>query len=88
LSGSQHNYERSCPVNNADKCVNDGMTAFQVSTGGIDTRPFISKPKYIAKRFSDTRGFLRLTLHGDGSFDWNFVPTTGSSKDSGTRSAP
>lgn len=88
LSGSQHNYERSCPVNNADKCVNDGMTAFQVSTGGIDTRPFISKPKYIAKRFSDTRGFLRLTLHGDGSFDWNFVPTAGSSKDSGARSAP
>lgn len=63
------------------------MTAFQVSTGGLDTRPFISKPKYIAKRFSDTRGFIRLTLHGDGSFDWNFVPTTGSSTNSGNRSA-
>jgi len=88
LSGSQHNYERTCPVNDADKCVDDGMTAFQVSTGGIDTRPFTSKPKYIAKRFSDTRGFLRLTLHDDGSFDWNFVATTGSSTDSGTRAAP
>jgi acid phosphatase type 7 len=88
LSGSQHNYERTCPVDNADKCVDDGMTAFQVSTGGIDPRPFTSKPKYIQKRFNDTRGFLRLTLHGDGSFDWNFVPTTGSSTDSGTRSAP
>ena len=88
LSGSQHNYERSCPVNNADKCVDDGMTAFQVSTGGIDTRPFTSKPKYIAKRFSDTRGFLRLTLHDDGSFEWNFVATAGPGKDSGKRSAP
>lgn len=88
LSGSQHNYERSCPVNNADKCVADGMTAFQVSTGGVDLRPFTSSPRYIEKRFSDTHGFLRLTLHGDGSFDWNFVPTTGSSTDSGTRSAP
>jgi hypothetical protein len=88
LSGSQHNYERSCPVNNADKCVDDGMTAFQVSTGGTELRPFTSKPRYIEKRFSDTHGFLRLTLHGDGSFDWNFVATTGDGKDSGTRSAP
>ncbi|MDE8587075.1 hypothetical protein [Arthrobacter sp. NQ4] len=88
LSGSQHNYERSCPVNKADKCVDEGMTAFQVSTGGIDLRPFTSSPTYIAKRFSDTHGFLRLTLHADGSFDWNFVATTGSGEDSGTRSAP
>ncbi|WP_240721449.1 metallophosphoesterase [Pseudarthrobacter sp. NamE5] len=87
LSGSQHNYERSCPVNNADRCVRDGMTAFQVSTGGIDLRPFTSKPRYIEERFSDTHGFLRLTLRHDGSFDWNFVATTGDGTDSGTRSA-
>jgi len=88
LSGSQHNYERSCPVDNADQCVSDGMTAFQVSTGGIGLRPFTSSPPYIEKRFSDTHGFLRLTLRDDGSFDWAFVPTTGSSTDAGTRSAP
>lgn len=87
LSGSQHNYERSCPVNNADQCVSDGMTAFQVSTGGIGLRQFTSTPPYIEKRFSDTHGFLRLTLHPDGSFDWNFVPTSGTSTDSGTRAA-
>jgi hypothetical protein len=88
LSGSQHNYERSCPVNNDDECVRNGMTAFQVSTGGIGLRPFTSNPSYIEKRFSDTHGFLRLTLKDDGSFDWRFVPTSGSSRDSGTRSAP
>ncbi|RJU00293.1 hypothetical protein D6T65_13100 [Arthrobacter frigidicola] len=88
LSGSQHNYERSCPVNNDDECVRGGMTAFQVSTGGIDLRPFTSSPSYIEKRFSDTHGFLRLTLRDDGSFDWKFVPTSGPSRDSGTRSAP
>jgi hypothetical protein len=88
LSGSQHNYERSCPVNNADKCVPDGMTAFQVSTGGADLRSFTSRPRYIEKRFSDTHGFLRLTLRHDGSFDWNFVPTTGQGTDSGTRAKP
>lgn len=88
LSGSQHNYERSCPVNNDDECVPDGITAFQVSTGGIGLRSFTSSPKYIVKRFSDTHGFLRLTLRPDGSFDWRFVPTTGSSTDSGSRPAP
>jgi hypothetical protein len=88
LSGSQHNYERSCPVNNADQCVSDGITAFQVSTGGIGLRSFISNPSYIVKRFNDTHGFLRMTLRDNGSFDWNFVPTSGSSKDSGTRPAP
>ena len=88
LSGSQHNYERSCPVNNADQCVPDGMTAFQVSTGGISLRPFTSNPWYISKRFSDTHGFLRLTLRDNGSFDWRFVPTSGFGTDVGWRGAP
>ncbi|RAM38593.1 hypothetical protein DBZ45_03805 [Arthrobacter globiformis] len=90
LSGSQHNYERSCPVNNEDQCVSDGMTAFQVSTGGVTLRPFTSSPSFIVKRFDQTHGFLRMTLKDDGSFSWNFVRTSGSGKgtDAGTRPAP
>jgi hypothetical protein len=88
LSGSQHNYERSCPVNNKDQCVRDGITAFQDSTVGIGLRPFTSSPSYIVKRFSNTHGFLRMTLRDNGSFTWNFVPTTGSGTDAGTRAAP
>lgn len=88
LSGSQHNYERSCPVNNADQCVTDGMTAFQVSTGGIGLRTFTSNPAYIVKKFSDTWGHLVLTLNNDGSFGWEFVPVAGGMQtDSGTRAA-
>jgi len=87
LSGSQHNYERSCPVNNADECVEDGMTAFQVSTGGVRLRRFASKPSYIAERFSDTHGWLKLTLKADGSFDWQFQPVDGTGSDSGSRAA-
>ena len=88
LSGSQHNYERSCPVDNADRCVPDGMTAFQVSTGGIGLREFTSRPDYIAERFSDTWGFLELTLRADGSFAWEFRPTSGEMQaDSGARPA-
>ena len=85
LSGSQHNYERSCPVDNADRCVPDGMTAFQVSTGGMALRPFTSAPAYIDTRFADTHGYLELTLKQDGTFAWRFVPVVGTSTDSGRR---
>jgi hypothetical protein len=85
LSGSQHNYERSCPVDNADRCVPDGMTAFQVSTGGMGLRPFTSTPAYIDTRFADTHGYLELTLKQDGTFAWEFVPVVGTSTDSGSR---
>ncbi len=92
LSGSQHNYERSCPVTKDDICVADsdpnGMTAFQVSTGGIGLRSFTSSPSYIVKRFSDTWGWLKLSLYPDGSFSWEFNPVQGSSTDSGSRPAP
>jgi hypothetical protein len=88
LSGSQHNYERSCPVDNADRCVPDGMIAFQVSTGGVALREFTSRPDYIVERFSDTWGFLVLTLRTDGSFTWEFRPTSGAMQtDSGTQDA-
>jgi hypothetical protein len=90
LSGSQHNYERSCPVLADDTCTPDagpGTTAFQVSTGGIGLREFTSSPSYIAERFSDTHGWLRLTLHDDGSFEWRFMPVSGHSTDSGRRPA-
>jgi len=90
LSGSQHNYERSCPVRADDSCTaatGTGTTAFQVSTGGIGLRSFRSSPDYIVKRFSDTHGWLKLTLHSDGSFDWQFKPVAGPGTDSGSRPA-
>jgi hypothetical protein len=87
FSGSQHNYERSCPVNNADQCVADGMQQFQVSTGGIGLRDFTDSPAYIEKRFTGTWGHLRMSLKSDGSYSWNFVPTSGNmaNTDSGSR---
>ncbi|MDQ0678709.1 hypothetical protein QFZ30_002091 [Arthrobacter pascens] len=86
LSGSQHNYERTCPVNNADQCVPDGMQQFQVSTGGIVLRSFISDPAYVQKKFSDTWGHLRMSLKADGSYTWEFRPVHGGMQtDSGSR---
>ena len=91
LSGSQHNYERSCPVLADDTCTSEsgtGTTAFQVSTGGIGLREFTSSPEYIVKRFSDTHGWLKLTLEDDGGFAWQFMPVAGPSTDTGSRPAP
>jgi hypothetical protein len=64
------------------------MQQFQVSTGGIGLRGYSSStwPSFIQQRFSDTWGHLRITLNNDGSYAWNFVPTSGAMKtDSGTR---
>jgi len=88
LSGSQHNYERSCPVDNRDSCVVDGMTAFQVSTGGVPLREFTSDPPFIVKRFSDTHGWLELILQADGSFSWVYHSVDGPGADTGSRPAP
>ncbi|HSN37075.1 MAG TPA: family 16 glycosylhydrolase [Arthrobacter sp.] len=87
LSGSQHNYERTCPINNADECVADGMQQFQVSTGGIGLREFTSNPSYVERKFSDTWGHLRMSLKADGSYTWEFRPVSGGMQtDSGSRS--
>jgi len=87
LSGSQHNYERTCPINNEDQCVADGMQQFQVSTGGIGLRDFTSDPSYVERKFSDTWGHLRMSLKADGSYTWEFRPVSGGMQtDSGSRS--
>jgi hypothetical protein len=96
LSGSQHNYERSCPVLKDDTCTaltGTGTQAFNVSTGGIGLRDFTdAQPSYLAKRFTGTWGWIKFTLRSDGSYDWSFVPTSGTisaaNADSGTRPAP
>lgn len=86
LSGSQHNYERTCAINNEDQCVADGMQQFQVSTGGIDLREFTSNPSYVERRFNDTWGHLRMSLKADGSYTWEFRPVSGGMQtDSGSR---
>ena len=88
LSGSQHNYARSCPVEANETCTAEtgaGTTAFQVSTGGKSLRAFTSMPRYVVKGFSDTHGWLKLVLKADGGFSWEFMPVLGLSTDAGSR---
>jgi hypothetical protein len=91
LSGSQHNYARTCPVQADDSCTEEnggGTTAFQVSTGGKNLRAFTSEPSYFVKGFDDTHGWLKLVLKADGGFAWEFMPVVGTGTDSGSRPAP
>ena len=91
LSGSQHNYERTCPVLSTGVCTpaaGSGTTAFNVSTGGIGLRPFVTTPRFIQRRFADTYGWLLLALRPDGSFAWRYRAVVGRSTDAGSRPAP
>jgi acid phosphatase type 7 len=91
LSGSQHNYERTCPVLLTGVCTpaaGNGTTGFNVSTGGIDLRPFKTRPRFVAQRFSNTFGWLALALRPDGSFVWRYHPVVGRGSDGGSRPAP
>ncbi len=91
LSGSQHNYERTCPVLSTGVCTpaaGSGTTAFNVSTGGIGLRPFVTTPRFIQRRFADTYGWLLLALRPDGSFAWRYRAVVGPSTDAGSRPAP
>ena len=88
LAGHQHNYERFHPQN-ANSSRNDasGTQQFQVSTGGIGLRSFTTTAPNSAARNSSTYGWLRLVLHSNGGYDWQFVPIEGSYTDAGSRSA-
>jgi len=93
LSGSQHNYERSCPVLSNDSCTSttgSGTTAFQVSTGGTGEREFIGeRPPFTVQRFTGTYGWLELQLRPNGAFSWQFHAVSGPpNTDAGFRPAP
>lgn len=87
LSGSQHNYERTCPADPNANCVANGMQQFQVSTGGIGLRTFADSPAHSQARFTGTWGWLKMSLNADGSYTWDYQPTSGTmtNDDNGSR---
>jgi len=89
LSGHQHGYERFYPQN-ADSTRNDatGTQQLIVGTGGIGFYPWSNTAANVVTHQADTYGWVKLTLHPDGSYGWLFVRTAGGSyADSGTRSS-
>lgn len=88
LAGHQHAYARFAPQNNSSQADNNGIQQFIVGTGGIGFYSWSNTANNVVTQQSNTYGWLRLVLNNDGSYNWQFVPTSGGTyTDSGSRSA-
>jgi hypothetical protein len=87
LAGHDHTYERFSPQDANGNAVANGLTEFIAGTGGANHTSLATRqPNSVV--FNDTTfGVLQLTLHAT-SYDWKFIPDTGSGSftDSGSAS--
>jgi Glycosyl hydrolases family 16 len=78
LNGHQHGYARFYPqLANSTKDDAAGTQEFIVGTGGIGSYSWTSTASNVATQQADTYGWLKLTLHADGHYDWQFIRTSG-----------
>ena len=79
LSGHSHDYERFAPIDGAGAVnASNGMRSFVVGTGGVDFTGWRGGAVRGSEvRQNTTFGVLRLGLHPT-SYDWAFVPASGS----------
>jgi len=85
LSGHSHDYERYAPQNGSGGLDNTrGVRQFVVGTGGAFFTGMGTPDANSQVRNNTTYGIMKLTLRST-SYDWQFVPVTGSTfTDSGT----
>jgi hypothetical protein len=84
LSGDEHLYERYAPQD-PDGLYDPegGLRQFIVGTGGGSLYSFARINANSEVRYNGSHGILRLTLHPT-SYEWEFMPTSGSFSDAGT----
>jgi hypothetical protein len=84
LVGHEHNYERFAPQTATGVASATAIREFVVGSGGKNHYGFQATPIANSQvRNSTSFGILSLTL-GTGSYNWNFVPTSGSFTDTGS----
>lgn len=84
LAGHDHDYERFAPqdpTGTADPTT--GIRQFVVGTGGRSLRPFDQVQPNSEFRDASNHGVLKLSLYG-GGYDWEFIATDGTVRDSGS----
>ena len=87
LNGHQHGYARFNPqLANGTKDDATGTQEFIAGTGGIGSYDWTSTAANVVTQQAGTYGWLKLTLHADGHYDWQFIGTSGGSyTDRGSR---
>ncbi|MDP9328911.1 MAG: metallophosphoesterase [Actinomycetota bacterium] len=85
LNGHDHDYERFAPQDPLGQADANGIREFVVGTGGRSLNPLDTPQPNSRAGSASSFGVLRLTLH-DTSFDWAFVPATGTFTDAGAAS--
>ena len=84
INGHDHDYERFAPQDpDANEDRERGIRQFVAGTGGKSLRAFADTKPNSELRYAVTHGVFKMTLH-DGSYDWEFIPTTGDFSDRGT----
>ncbi|HEV7187920.1 MAG TPA: metallophosphoesterase, partial [Blastococcus sp.] len=84
LNGHTHAYERFAPQSPTGTGDAAGPREFVVGTGGVNLYGFSAALPNEQVRQNSTFGVMKMVLHPT-SYDWQFVPTAGSSfTDSGT----
>jgi len=84
IAGHEHNYERFAPMNATGQPDPLGLREFVVGTGGRSHYDFATILPNSEVHDNTSFGVLKLTLH-PGSYDWQFIPVTGSTfTDSGS----
>jgi hypothetical protein len=84
LNGHDHIYERFSPQNgNGTADPNRGIRQFIVGTGGANHTSVVGNAANSQVRNATSFGGLKLTLHSF-SYDWQFIPVSGSFTDSGS----
>jgi hypothetical protein len=86
LNGHQHWYERFALQNPAGQIDVNGIRQFIVGTGGesyVQPSGVRAVNSQVLNWGQNAFGVLKMTLH-PGSYDWAFVPVTGTFSDSGS----
>jgi len=84
VNGHDHDYERFAPQDpEARQDRTRGIREFVVGTGGQSLRAFSTTRDNSELRVSTTHGVIRFVLH-QASYEWTFLPTTGTLGDAGT----
>jgi hypothetical protein len=83
INGHDHDYERFAPQDpNGRPDATRGIREFVVGTGGAALRPFPTTAANSELRAAVAHGVIRLVLHAT-SYDWTFLPSSGTFGDAG-----